>query len=169
MLTYAVIFPRLKELVSSICGETAILSYPLPDVENGIRVERSFLYAHGSEIVRTRPFAVVTTAVESGRLLSYQDCRLRDFFDTARHPFSQPIRYELQRKIGVKEFRLEQDMINKLYETVRRIAFQETIQNEEARQLGAHYLMLEKAVPADLIPYYQAIGKNYYDWVVQYV
>lgn len=166
MLDYAVVYPGIQRAISNLCGDSACLSYPMPDIENGIRVERFFVYSMAPGLVRAAPFGVLTTEMDSGMVLAFQNCRLKDYFEREN---TAPIRYELPRKISVKEFRLEQSMINKLYEAVRRAAFKEQLTEQETVALRAYYVMLEKSVPVSLLPFYQAIGKNFYEWVIKYV
>ena len=94
MQMYSTIFPKVKREVSELFGDEVCLSEPIPDVTAGIRVERYFLYPMNSSLMRSRPFGYLTTSMENGRVLLYQDCRVRDFMDTKEHPFSEPISYE---------------------------------------------------------------------------
>ena len=87
MKTYADVFRKVREMVSHLFGDQVSLSYPMPDVTHGVRVERYFLYPAGNTLTRSRPFGILTVEMENGRMLSFQDCRLRDFMDTDKYPF----------------------------------------------------------------------------------
>lgn len=169
MTDYAMTSKRVFRAVDGMLGRNAALSYPIPDVVNGIRAERFFVYPTGTVKVRERPFGVITVAMDGGAVLEYVNCRARDYFDSGEHPITEKIDYSLPRKISPKEFRTEQGLINKLYELVRRVAFKEELTDQERKALSVWYVMLENSVPQSLIPFYQAIGKNFYEWVVKYV
>ncbi|MBR5110045.1 MAG: hypothetical protein IK099_07605 [Clostridia bacterium] len=150
--------------------DSVCLSYPLPDMKNGRKTERMFLYNRG--VMRQegpRPFGLMTLDYASGRLLAYQDGRLEDFMDTAAYPFDRPVSYALNGKISVKDFKMEQAMVRKLYEGVRRFAFQDTLTKEEKEVLEKFCFLMEHAVPAELLPYYETMGKNFYRWVKEHV
>ena len=164
MKTYTDVFRKVREMVSYLFGDQVSLSYPVPDVTHGVRVERYFLYPAGNTLTRSRPFGILTVEMDNGRLLSFQDCRLRDFMDTDKYPFDQKISYELPRKIGVKQFKVEQSLINKLYESVRGFAFEENLTDKQKELLSKYWVLLLRSVPASLQPYYQKMGKNFYRW-----
>jgi len=169
MMEYKILFPALKEKTAALFGDQVSLSYPMPDTVNGIRVEKFFLYSASPAPQRPRPFGLLTVSMETGSVLAYEDCRLQDFMDTAAHPFDAPVSYALPRKLGVKEFKLQQGLINKLYEAVREMAFSQELTDSQQEILQRYWVMLEAAVPADLLPYYQTMGKNFFDWGVNYV
>ena len=164
MLSYATVFPEVKKSVSYLFGEQVSLSYPMPDVTRGIWVERYFLYPAGNSIVRSRPFGLLTVSMENGQILAYQDCRINDFMDTEKYPFSEKISYALPRKIGVKQFKVEQSLINKLYDSVREFSFKEELAAEQKQMLQKYMALLLQSIPAALHPYYQKMGKNFYRW-----
>lgn len=164
MLAYATVFPEVKKAVSYLLGDQVSLSYPMPDVTHGVWVERFFLYPMGTSINRTRPFGLLTVSMENGQILSYQDCRINDFMDTQKYPFSKNICYALPRKVGVKQFKVEQSLINKLYESVREFSFKDELTTEQKEVLRKYLALLLQSVPAALHPYYQKMGKNFYRW-----
>lgn len=162
--TYADVSLKVREMVSYILGDQVNLSYPMPDITHAIRVERYFLYPAGNTLTRSRPFGILTVEMESGQLLSFQDCRIKDFMETEKHPFDQNISYELPRRIGTKQFKVEQSLINKLYESVRGFAFEEKLTDEQKELLSKYWVLLLRSVPSSLQPYYQKMGKNFYRW-----
>ena len=164
MQSYSTIFPQVKREVSALFGDETCLSEPIPDVTAGVRVERYFLYPVNRQTMRSRPFGYLTTSMESGQVLLYQDCRVRDFMDTGEHPFSEPISYALQEKIGVRQFRTEQSLLRKLYESVRTFAFQDTLTEEQKQTLESYLVLLFRSQPAALLPYYSKMGKNFFRW-----
>lgn len=169
MTNYSVISSRINRIAEAITGRNMALSYPIPDIVNGIPVDRFFLYSMGFSKIRERPFGVLTVSQDGGVVLEYVDCHVRDYFDTAQYPFEVKIDYSLPRKISVKEFKTERELINKLYELVRRVAFKDQLTEQERKTVAAWYVMVENSAPQNLIPFYQAIGKNFYEWVVKYV
>ena len=164
MKAYADVFPGIKAMVAYLFGDQVSLSYPMPDVTHAVRVERYFLYPAGNKLTRCRPFGILTVEMDNGRLLSYPHCRIKDFMETEKYPFDQEISYELPRKIGVKQFKVEQSQINKLYESVRIFAFEENLSDEQKELLSQYWALLLQSVPASLQPYYQKMGKNFYQW-----
>ena len=169
MLEYKVLFPEVKKKVAFLFGDHISLSHPVPDIINGIRAEKFFLYPVASNVQRTRPFGLLTVSAESGTVLSYQNCHLSDFVDTEQHPFEVKISYELPKKIGIKEFKLEQSLLEKMYEVVREIAFTDSFTLQQQQVLRKYWVVFEKAVPVALMPYYQAMGRNFFEWGVNYV
>lgn len=169
MVKYEVLFPRIRQVVTTMFGEDVSLSYPIPDVTKAIWVERFFLYPAGGSPMRSRPFGMLTVERETGSVIAYQDCRWTDFMDTEQHPFETLICYELPRKITVKEFKVEQGLINKLYESVRCFVFREELTQEEKDTLSKYLVLLLRSVPTSLLPYYQKMGKNFFRWGYCYV
>lgn len=169
MLEYKVLFPEVKKKAAFLFGDHISLSYPVPDIINGIRVEKFFLYPVASSVQRARPFGLLTVSAESGTVLSYQNCHLSDFMDTQQHPFAEKISYALPKKIGVKEFKLEQSLLEKMYEVVREIAFTDSFTPQQQQVLRKYWVVFEKAIPVALMPYYQAMGRNFFEWGVNYV
>lgn len=169
MLEYKVLFPEVKKKVAFLFGDHISLSYPIPDVINGIRVEKFFLYTVAANLQRTRPFGLLTVSAETGTMLSYQDCHLSDFMDTEQYPLEKKISYELPKKIGIKEFKLEQSLLEKMYEVVREIAFTDSFTQQQQQVLRKFWVVFEKAVPVALMPYYQAMGRNFFEWGAKYV
>lgn len=164
MLEYNALFRKVKETVSHLIGDQVSLSYPMPDVTKGVWVERFFLYYSGFSTERTRPFGLLTVSMESGQIISYQDCRFSDFMDTEKYPFSEKISYALPKQVSVKQYQVEQSLINKLYESVRQFAFKTELTAEEKETLSKYFALLLQSVPVALHPYYQKMGKNFYRW-----
>lgn len=164
MLEYSALFQKVKITAAYLLGDQVCLSYPMPDVINGVLVERFFLYNSGNSTERTRPFALLTVSMESGLIISYQDCRFSDFMDTEKHPFSENISYALPRKIGVKQYKAEQSLINELYESIREFAFKDELTDEQKEVLGKYFALLSQSVPAALYPYYLKMGKSFFSW-----
>lgn len=167
MKRYATLFPAIKSRVASLYGENISLSYPVPVCAGTLRMERSFLYPQISSPMRSRPFAAVTTAMDDGALLLYEDCRIRDFMPSPAPNVNERIDYQVPRAAtkGAQEFLLEQGMINKMYELVRQIAFSDVLTDAQREVLSKYYSMLEGTVPAALFPYYNALGDDFFKWV----
>lgn len=164
MAKYAVIFPELKKKLAYLFGEGVSLSYPLPDRIGGIRVDCFFLYYSGLKPLRTRPFGRLIVESESGRILRFEDCRVSDFVDTEAHPLKGTIDYSLPVQISVKDLMVHQSLMAKLYEVVRERAFAEELTEKEKEIFVKYAMLMEKLTPKDLVPYYLAIGKNFYEW-----
>lgn len=164
MKAYVDVFPEIKGMVSYLFGEQVCLSYPMPNVTHGVWVERYFLYPAGNTLNRSRPFGLLTVERDTGRMLSFQDCRLSDFMDTEKYSFDQKISYEFPRKIGVKQLKEEQGLINKLYESVRCFAFEESLTDEQRELLSKYWALLLSSIPAALQPYYQKMGESFFRW-----
>lgn len=71
MKKYADILVELQQKIAFCMGENVGISFPLPDEINGVRVEKVFLYRKTLGLVRNRPFALLTVAMEDGRPLFY--------------------------------------------------------------------------------------------------
>ena len=62
MLEYSVLFPEVKKKTAFLFGDNISLSYPMPDIINGIRVEKFFLYPVSANPRRSRPFGLLTVS-----------------------------------------------------------------------------------------------------------
>lgn len=164
MRKYADIFSEIKDMVGRLFGEQMSLSCPMPDIVNGVRVERCFLYCVSASLQRSRPVGMLMLEMNNGRLLMYQDCRIADFMDTQSHPFEQPISYALPEKIGVKQFKIEQAELGELYEAIRAFAFADELTREQREQLNRYLALLQHLTPGALMPYYHELGKNFLAW-----
>ena len=169
MTDFRVIAPGIARTVEALAGRSTAVSHPMPDILNGIPAERFFLYPTGSSLVRERPFAVLTTAMDGGMVLEYINCHAGDFFDSEKHPMDTKISYALPRDIPTREYRLQESTMEKLYELTRRAAFKPQLTDMERRTVGAWFAMLEGSVPRDLFPFYIEMGKNFYEWVIKNV
>ncbi len=165
MRKYAEILAELRQKLTYCMGENIGISYPMPDIENGTRIEKQFLYRKTLALTRSRPFALITVSMDDGALLSYQDCRFRDFMEPEGHGFNQKINYALPKKQDVKEYATKQSLLRKMYEVVRQAAFSETLTQQEKELIGKYLSLLREQVPADLLEYYEKAGENFYRWV----
>lgn len=164
MLTYSTMYPLLIKKVNAIFSEQTCLSYAIPDVINGIRVERYFLYSMTNHPERGRPWGLLTVSMETGDILAYQNCHLSDFMETKAFSFEQLISYELPRKFGIKEFKVLKSLQIKLYERIRKIAFKESLCEEERVILRKYLILMESLIPIALVPYYKQAGSNFFEW-----
>lgn len=164
MVLYQTIRSELKRKVALCFDDAVCLSYAVPDVENGIRVDKVFLYRNALETNRTRPFAVLITAADNGRILSLMDCRYSDYVDPVRFPFSRKLDYRMPEKESVKDYQMEQQMIYKLYEGIRVFAFDGNLESKKAELLRKYRFLFAHAVPRDLVPFYQALSPRFEAW-----
>lgn len=171
MRKYSDILSNIKRQITPICGENIAFSYPVPDIVNGIKVEKFFIYPISAKLERTRPYVMVTTLMEDGCLCKFQNCRFEDFVNTEEHPFSQKIEYKfpMERYESMKEIKLEQNLLNKTYELIRQLAFQDSLNDVQKSILVRYFGLFEHATPDYLAPYYKAMGKNFIEWMVKNV
>lgn len=171
MKTYTQILPDIRSKVTQICGTNFGISFPFVDLINGVKVEKVFIYPVSQTEMRTRPFGVITTSIEDGVILKYENAYLFDFVDTEKYPFNKKISYAIPdgSKKTVKEHQLEINIIFKLYEAIRNFAFEEELTAEQTEILAKYYVIFEKTVPSSNMPFYEALSENYMKWVIKHV
>ena len=169
MMEYRKIYPGIVKMKAALFGEQVSLSWPVPDVVNGVRVEKYFLYAATPAPVRSRPFGLMTVAMDNGRLLAYQDCRIEDFVDTEKYGFDRKLDYALPREMSIDEFKVSRSLLEKLYGQVRQMAFTDEMSEKNCEILLKYSMLMDRLVPKDLIPYYVAMGRNFNEWRNRYV
>lgn len=171
MKTYVQILPEIRNIITQICGANFGISFPIVDLINGVKVEKMFIYPVYPTEMRTRPFAVVTTSMEDGAILRFENAYLVDFLDTEKYPFDKKISYAIPdgSKKTVKEHQLEINIIFKLYEAIRNFAFNEELTAEQTEILTKYYVIFEKTVPSSNMPFYEALSEKYMKWVINHV
>lgn len=155
MIAYDAAMNKLRDILNRIFGESWSLSCPMPDVINGIPVDKHFLYPIASDSNQSRPFALVISAMDTGTILIVKHCAAEDFVDTAKHPFNRPVNGELPRKMGAKEYRNGMRQLREVYEDLRRIVFEGGAPDETA--LERYLALVEGLTPAAHGPYYAAM------------
>jgi hypothetical protein len=170
MKKYSEILETNRGIIKAFCGNSSI-SFPVADLVNGILVEKVFLYPTSPMELRTRPFALVTSAMEDGTILKYENAYVYDFVPTQRHSFEEKISYEIPgcEKKSLREHRLELQLLTKLYEEIRIFVFEESLTPEQREILTKYYVIFEKTVPTALLPFYDGMSEKYKKWVVEHV
>lgn len=161
MLELKSLYSKIKSKTGALFGETASLSYPMADVENGICIDKFFVYSIGYNKMRARPYAVIKTSAQDGTILSYVNCHLKDFADTEKFPFSERICYEVPAK-SIDEQRSVMSELYALYEDVRKAVFEGQSTDDQRKAINKYLERLEQAVPEGIIPFYRALGENLY-------
>lgn len=170
MKKYNEILEKNRKVITDLCGNCSI-SFPVPDLVKGILVEKVFLYPSSPVQVKTRPFALLTSAMEDGTILKYENAYVFDFVPTQKHPFEEKISYAIPdgEKKTPKEHRLELELLAKLYEEIRSFVFAESLTAEQKEILTKYYVIFEKSVPAAQLPFYDGMSENYKKWMVENV
>ena len=166
MKTYTELYENIRKTAAAICGDGAAMSYPVP-VSGGERgKEIVFIYPTATFLERTRPYAVLMTAMDGGAVLLYQNCYDRDWFAALNHPFGKKISYALPEYIGgdVKVYKELQARLRSLYDQVREFAFAAELTAEQEMILREYLETLRNITPEDLIPFYREMGKEFSDW-----
>ena len=158
--------PGIKQTVSQMLGEGAALSYPLAEQLGGQLCDSFFVYHSGVQTLRTRPFAKISFLAEDGTLVLYQDARVLDFMPAEQYPFSRKIHYELQGTPSVQEYQTRQAMLYKIYEQIRRFAYQPELTKQNQEQLGVYCMQLAFSEPRELIPFYRSLAPGFYQWAL---
>ena len=163
-MLYQELFSELKKKIACCFDDSVSLSYPVPEIVNGISVDRIFLYRNTRGPQRTRPFAVLTAAADDGRLLELTDCRYRDFVDSEAYPFSRKLDFSMPEKGSIEDFEKKQRMLREMYETIRLFAFREDPDPAQRELLAKYRSLFVHAVPRDLLPFYRALSPRFEDW-----
>ena len=169
-VSFDTILAQTKKQITLAMGEGVSLSYPLPDLQAGRKTDRFFLYQKGLRSPEgPRPFALLTLDHDTGAVLAYADARLQDFMGPEHQPWNKRISYALDKSVTVQDVQAEQVTLRKLYPDIRRIAFQDTLTEQEADLLHTFVSLMEHAGPEGLQPYYKTMGENFYGWVKEHV
>ncbi|HHV13114.1 MAG TPA: hypothetical protein GXX75_22845 [Clostridiales bacterium] len=170
MKKYYEILEKNKKVIADLCGNCSI-SFPVPDLVNSILVEKVFLYPSSPAEVRTRPFALVTSAMEDGTILKYENAYVFDFVPTQKYPFEEKINYGIPdgEKKSPGEHRLEMELLAKLYEEIRSFVFEESLTADQKELLTKYYVIFEKSVPVAQLPFYDGMSEKYKKWMVEHV
>ena len=167
---FETILRETRQKLSWTMDDGVSLSFPLPDWQNGRKTDRMFLYRRSTRSLEgPRPFALLTLDFETGAPLAYADARIEDFMGDAHGPWNAKISYALPAGISVRDVQEEQAMLRKLYEGVRCLAFQDQLTEPERELLEKFVFLMDHAGPEGLRPYYEAMGKNFYEWVKKHV
>lgn len=169
MMNYEQSRAALMRQVTFLLGENVSLSYPLPARVNGILTDTYFVYPQTNVLTRRRPYGLIRVNCETGALMLWQHCSAGDFMGEYAAPLTAQLNYALPKKLSIREFKLEQSLLYKMYAAIRTFAFADEPDEEQKELLRRYRVMLEYAVPADLLPYYLAMGKEFYDWSHPYV
>lgn len=113
----------------------------------------------------SRPSSWIIMNGRSGVINLFTDCRIYDFADTDMFPFAN--RVEGMKKIGIKEYKLEQSKLAETFDLLRLFAFKDREELNEAQlKIIADYKdIFQKITPTGHIPFYKALGKDYFEWL----
>lgn len=143
------------------------VSQPIPCMESGYRTERMFFYPSTSKAERVRPYAWVSVSSEHGRVLSFQYCAIRDFMDTQKFPLDQIVDYSVPSAKTAKEQGELLKQYDAAYEAVRTYAFTEKPDETQKSQLKDFQQLMNRTIPAGLIPYYESLSPDFFKWMKQ--
>lgn len=161
MIAYNTATNNLRDILNRIFGESWSLSCPMPDVINGIPVDKHFLYPIASGSGQSRPFALVISAMDTGNILILKHCAAEDFMNTEKYPFNTLISNEFPRKMGVKEYKDGMRQLRKVYEDLRQIVFRsETPVGKGEASFDRYLTLLEGLTPVAHSPYYAAMREK---------
>lgn len=165
-MNYNTAYNILNNKLQMLLSENAMLSFPIPDMENGLKEDVYFVYNTSYQSKKERPYAIVKAAMTDGTLLVYQNCHLKDIVDTKKHPFSDKISYEPEDKsITVDDYAKMIERLKGLYSKLREFVFNDTVTDEERDVAVAYKNLLFKMTSPDLQIYYSAIGKSFSEWL----
>lgn len=128
-------------------------------------LDTAFLYGVGISAVRTRPFASVTLDPKSQTLLAYRNTYLDDFADTDRYPMSLKIDYSVPYAKSAREQGELLERINVLYESVRELAWKDSLTQEDKKAAAEYCNCFDRAIPKALIPFYEALSPEFFGWL----
>lgn len=144
------------------------LSFRVPVRKAGHVLDAAFLYDMGSfDTVRTRPFASVLIEPATGTLLEYCNAYIRDFADSGKYPMTLKIDYSVPfAKTAAQQGALVAK-IDELYGSIRELAWKEELTEEGKRAVREYRDCFEKAVPKDLVVFYEALAPEFMGWMKQ--
>lgn len=160
---------RKKEILQAVktaAGTNCALSFPVPVRKAGHIPDAVFLYDMGTfSAVRARPFASALLEHGSGILLEYRNAYLDDFMDTKEYPLAQKIDYSVPfAKTAAEQGKLL-ERIDELYESIRELAWKNESEESEKRAAKEYGVCFYRAVPRDLLPFYEALSPEFFAWL----
>ncbi len=156
----------LVNKVKMLYGENISFSFPVPATENGMKVEKYFVYRMSFEKNKTRPFAIVITAVADGTILEIVNSHFCDFVDTSEYPFEKKISYELSDdSLTARQMKDLIERANCLYYTVRELFFQKELSENNKAIVVEYKSIVDRITPPSLIPFYNALNPSYVSWL----
>lgn len=142
------------------------LSFWVPVKKAGHILDAAFLYDMGNfTTVRTRPYASVLIEPATGTLLEYHNAYIHDFADFDKYPMSMKIDYSVPFAKTAAEQGALVAKIDELYESVRELAWKENLTKEDKEAAREYYDCFEKAVPKDLMVFYEALAPEFFKWM----
>ncbi len=163
-MKYSDILSELKRKMAFCFDDSVCLSYPVAGMIGGRRVDKVFLYRKAVGTAGLRPFASLVTDAENGDILLLESCKLHDFMDTQQYPLTRKLDYSLPNKTSVQDFKMEQQMIRKLYEGVRTFAFSNELTAEQKELLEKYTFLFTYTTPRELQPFYEALSPEFTVW-----
>ncbi len=141
------------------------VSYFVPVVVNGNIVDAAFLYTSAAEKEKTRPFGKVILDHKTGALLEYTNSYLNDFADSEKYPMTTKIDYSLPAEVTVADQAIAIKMINTYYDDICQVVFKDDISDEIKDKIRKYKELFYKSVPASLLPFYEALSCEYFQWL----
>lgn len=152
------------QTVNYLLGENAIASFPVPDCERDLMIEKHFVYFVTFGAKSRRPVATLTSEMNGGMILEFTNCHFKDYMDTPQYPFSDTPDY-IVKGISVDELNTYNEELFDCYEIVRRIVFQKSITKKEEQAVLKYKELFKRLVPTSLLPYYISLGKSFFEWL----
>jgi len=141
-----------------------IIGYIVPAAENGKLIERAFL-KHSNAKTLSRPFAWVGFDKESGMLLYYKHCMSEDFMDTEKYPPTVRLKGEFSSQRTPAQQAEYESRLWEAYKKIRGFVLRENLTDEQKALVAEYRRIWELAVMTDLIPYYKALSKEFFEWL----
>lgn len=142
------------------------LSLWVPVRRAGHILDAAFLYDMGNfTTVRMRPFASVLVEPRTGTLLEYRNAYVSDFADTEKYPLSLKIDYAVPSARTAAQQLALTARAGELYQAVRELAWRGGLTDEEIETAREYAGCFAKAVPNDLVVFYEALAPEFFSWL----
>ena len=165
MEQYEKTFKALQGKAAALFGDNVVLSYPVPVREKELLTERYLLMRMSFSTERTRPFALLTVDAKSGRILALEDAWYRDFICTDDYPFDKKISYAFPKETTPAVIKKLSREFPALYQTVRELAFRQELSEEEKKTVQAYRNVMMTLIPEGVLPFYKAVGAEFFAWL----
>lgn len=150
----------------AVCNlEREALSYPIPGIIKGRRVERFFIYPKTSCSKRRRPYAWLTLEMEKGNIIQYEHCAIHDFAAELHAEPGFMLSYAVP---GNTDFQTAQVMKKKYmtqYEKIRTFVFEKNLSKEQFHNLTEYNKSMEAIWEIELMKFYKALSPEFFDWI----
>lgn len=145
--------------------EVEALSYPVAGMENGRLAERYFLFPNRPGVKKRRPYAWLSVEAETGRVLQFTHCLLRDFAEDMHVSLDEEIDYGAPMSGSYRKILEAKLEFSSLYEEIRAFVFSDTPDEGQKEKVIRYQELQNQLINKQLLAYYRRLSPEFYQWI----